>query len=162
MSKVSLLRQGEECGRPARFSQQPQSGRHTRGSSSPKRGTACPAPRNGVGRENRPFSQNFCSRFFPGEKKKSGAILASFSYKSGQLTGSQGEVIWASAPLLRKFFPKDCHMVLFCIRCLLRLWSGLSRLQVSHVLTVSLPPAPQPHMLVFCLFLHPTRLCCGF
>lgn len=118
---------------------------------SPETGAVCLALGTERKGGNWPFNWNFCSRFFPGRKKKrnSEAILASFSPKPGQSAGSQGEVTQTSDPLLLRLFPQRlCHMVLFCMRCLPQPPSGPPSLSGSHPLTVFLSPSPQPHTLL--------------
>lgn len=115
---------------------------HT-GSSSSGRGAAVPAQRMGEGRRLQALRLEFLLTLLSRNKKKKKPLEQFWlpSYKSGQLTSSQGGIIRTSAPLLIKLFPKACHVVLLCIRSCFSLCWGVP---VTRMLTVILSPSPQP------------------
>lgn len=128
---------------------------HIQVSPPPEKGTACPA-QDWRGEEAWALQLEFLFMPLSREKKDSGAILASLSYTSGQLTSSQGEVIWTQPPSYKALSAETRHMVLFCIRHWLQLRRTLTRLPcVYHPPlhpTCSVLPFPLPHQALLWFF----------
>lgn len=132
----------------------PRNRMQTHGFSSPEKGAACPTPEMKRKAGNWPFSWNFSSCYFPGEKKRFWSNLGFFLLQIRTIDQFPEWSYLDSAPFRKALPQRFCHMILFCIHRLpqpsLGYWSLVSSL--TDCIFITLPYAPHTH---FCLFLWP-------
>lgn len=125
----------------------PRNRMQTHGFSSPEKGAACPTPEMKRKAGNWPFSWNFSSCYFPGEKKRFWSNLGFFLLQIRTIDSSQSEVIWTQ-PLSVKHFPKDSAIWSCFASTVYRSLAWATGPWYPHSLTVFLSPSPTPRILI--------------